>query len=165
MDGLLFTAQNMDTIKKVYEVGYLIVSSIPEEKVGVEVEAIEAIVAKEKGEIISGEKPALKELAYTMIKEATGRHHRFTEGYFGWIKFEIATDSIEAVKKAIDARENILRYILMITVRESTLAPQKVLVVKEALEPKKEDGVTAFEEAKVVVSSEELDKTIDEMIK
>ena len=144
----------------VYEVGYLIVSSIPAEKVPEEAEAIHAIVTKEGGEIISHEAPELKPLAYTMLKEATGRHHRYNEGYFGWVKFEIAGTAIEAVNKALDARPNILRFLLISTVRESTLAPAKVVAPKEA---KKEDGTP--EEVKEPISPEELDKTIDDMVK
>jgi len=144
---------------EIYEVGYLIVSSIPEEKVPAETEALHALITKEGGEIISHENAVLRPLAYTMIKEATGRHHRYNEGYFGWVKFEIPRANIDAIKKALDTRENMLRYLLITTVRESTLAPQKVLAAKEL---KKEDGVS--EEVKPV-SVEELDKTIDDMVK
>lgn len=144
---------------KVYEIGYFIVSSIPEEKTLEEMEAIHSIIIKNGGEIIASDTLKMKPLAYTMIKTIAGRNIRYTEGYFGWVKFEIQSSLIDSIKKALDSQGNILRYLLIITVRESTLAPQKILMEKEI---SKETGVL---DDKKPISVEEIDMKIDAMVK
>ncbi|MEK9184846.1 MAG: 30S ribosomal protein S6 [Patescibacteria group bacterium] len=144
---------------KIYEIGYFIVSSIPEEKVLGEMETINLVITKNNGEIIASDTPKIKPLAYTMIKTTAGRNVRYNEGYFGWMKFEIQSSSIDLVKKELDSQENILRYLLINTVRESTLAPQKVLMDKEE---NKENSVS---EDKKPISVEEIDMKIDAMVK
>ncbi len=143
---------------KIYEVGYLIVSSVPVEKVASEMEAIHSLIEKTKGTIIAHESPTLRPLAYTMIKPLDGVRHRFNEGHFGWVKFELASDAITKIKTAFETNPHVLRYLLINTVRESTLAPAKPKEVK------KED-VVGGEAPKEAVSVEELDKTIDDMVK
>ncbi len=144
---------------KIYEVGYFIVSSISEEKALEEMEVIHSIIIKAGGEIISNDVPKMKPLAYTMIKTTSGRNIRYNEGYFGWVKFEIQSLLIDSIKKALDSDENILRYLLVTTVRENTLAPQKVLTDKE------ESKEIATSEDKKPISVEEIDMKIDAMIK
>jgi ribosomal protein S6 len=51
--------------QQVYEIGYLLVSSIPEEKVAGEVDALKAILSKKGAEFIGEEAPELRTLAYT----------------------------------------------------------------------------------------------------
>ncbi|MCR4334252.1 MAG: 30S ribosomal protein S6 [Patescibacteria group bacterium] len=130
---------------KIYEVGYFLVPSIPENKALEEMEIIHSIVTKEGGVIISSDTPKLQPLAYNINKH--------DEGYFGWVKFEIQSSLIDSIKKALDSQSNILRYLLISTVKESTLASQKPIVVVEKDEDKK------------LISVEEIDMKIDAMVK
>jgi ribosomal protein S6 len=168
---------------KVYEIGYVLVSSIPQEKVATEVTVLKDAIVKAGASVIAEENAELTQLAYTMVKKIHGANHRFTEGYFGWVKFEIATDAIDSVKKYFDTAENILRYLLVITVKENTYlgkrAPAMASIGREAgiIAPEKgAEGVadavaTATIDAagsSIVVdaaSSEDMDKSIDAMVK
>ncbi|HEY4511898.1 MAG TPA: 30S ribosomal protein S6 [Candidatus Paceibacterota bacterium] len=143
---------------KVYEVGYLLVSSIPEEKVAGEVETLKSIIGKKGGTFIAEESPKLHSLAYSMKKAVSGVRSTYNEAYFGWLKFELETAALGDIKKALDEHEKVLRYLLIITVRENTTLSQKVASVKpvkndkEEVVPKKE------------MSEEEMDKTINELV-
>lgn len=120
---------------KVYEIGYLLVSSIPEEKVGPKVEELKSIIASKKAEMIAEEAPVLETLAYTMVKKIGSANRRFTEGYFGWIKFAIEPSLIVSIKEKFDADEEVLRFLLITTPREATYlgkrAPTAASIVKE----------------------------------
>jgi ribosomal protein S6 len=105
---------------KFYEVGYVLLSSIATEKVAEHVTVITDVVTKAGAKIVAHGEPELTPLAYVMTKKIHGANHRFDEGYFGWVKFELAAGAIAHVKKALDADESILRYLLMTTVKENT---------------------------------------------
>ncbi len=151
---------------KIYEVGFVLVSSIPQEKVAGEFDALKDIVAKAGASMIAEEAPELRQLAYTMVKKIHGANVRFNEGYFGWVKFELSASAIEGVKKSLDAVDNILRYLLITTVRENTYLGKKAPAVafgeKEAgiITP---EGVVAPEVA-APTATEDIDKGIDAIV-
>jgi len=153
-----------NTVKEteIYEVGYHIMPSVPEEKLPLEVSAIEsAIVSKNGGIMIASEAPSKIELAYTMAKKIGATRHKCDEAYFGWFKFEMSASNVNTLKTFLDAQDNILRFILIKTTRENTIVGDKLLAAeKEALAPKEEAKVE-----KAVVTEAELDKTIDELVK
>jgi ribosomal protein S6 len=106
---------------KVYEISYLLVPSIPAEKVGAEVERLSGILANNSAEIIADEAPSLIPLAYQMDKSTgAGSYEHYQEGYFGWIKFSCPSSSIEAVQKAFEAVPVMLRTLAVSTIREKT---------------------------------------------
>lgn len=153
---------------RIYEIGYLIVPSIAEEKIIGEVDRLKSVIGKSGGEIFAEEFPSKKILAYTMVKKIGAVNHCFKEGYFGWVKFEISQDSIGEVKKSFDIDLSILRFLLINTVRENTYLGEKAKVLVKELT--KEDGEKEIEsEVKVpkhVESNpEEIDKSIDDMVK
>src|SRR3982751_3608190 len=103
--------ENMkDDMKKVYEIGYLLVSSIPREKVADAAASLKNVLSKKNAEIIAEEAPELIPLAYTMIKKIGTANHRFDQAFFGWVKFELSTAAIEEVKKTFDINPDVLRY-------------------------------------------------------
>lgn len=119
---------------KVYEIGYLLVSSIPEEKVSAKVDELKAIISAKKAEMIAEEAPVLETLAYMMMKKIGAKNHRFTQGYFGWVKFAVEPESIIKIKEAFDADNDVLRFLLITTPRENTyLGKRSSAVVKEEI--------------------------------
>jgi len=152
---------------QVYEIGYLLVSSIPEEKVGSETTSLKEILSKKGAEFIGEEMPELRTLAYTMIKKMGTSNHRFNQGYFGWFKFELAKKDIESIKKAFEENPNMLRTLIITTIRENTYLGKKAPIA--AILSKEEEVVSAETPAgdipAIPVSVEEIDKSIDEMVK
>lgn len=165
-----------EDIMQVYEIGYLLVSSIPEEKVADEVTTLKAVLTKKDAEFIGEEAPELRTLAYTMIKKIGTANIRFTQGYFGWFKFELAKKEIESVKKAIDENKNVLRSLIITTVRDNTYLGKKspsasivksndVLAGEVVADAVVTDAAVVADVVVAEVSPEELDKSIDDMVK
>ncbi len=110
---------------QVYEIGYLLVSSIPEEKVADEAASLKAILTKKGALFIGEEAPELRTLAYTMVKKIGPTNHRFDKGYFGWFKFELGASEIEGIKKTFEGNVNMLRMLVINTIKENTYLGKK----------------------------------------
>ncbi len=115
---------------KVYEIGYLLISSIPPEKVGEEVAFIKSLLEKGNASVIAEGAPELQKLAYEMRKKIGAVYHKYQEAYFGWLKFELEPSKIEAIKNALDARESVLRELIITTVKENTFLGKTLTAVK-----------------------------------
>lgn len=132
---------------RVYEVGYHILPSVDEGNLGTEREALVAIITKFKGIIISEEMPVLIDLAYDMDKVIDNKRNIFSQAYFGWIKFNLAPESIEELTAEIESLPSVLRYIVIKTVKENTIVsenPYKLARKQEAVDEGSEiedDGV------------------------
>ena len=156
-----------DVAHQIYEVGYHIVSSIPEEGVGARVAQVHDVIEKAGGTIISEEFPKTVELAYEMVKVADNQRKSYTSAYFGWVKFEGPGSSVEVVKKALDGDREILRFIVIKTVRENTLIPKKVAMQagrkEEDIAAERAERREKEDKEKAVMTEEELNKTIDDL--
>ena len=153
-----------DAKSTVYELSYLLLPSLALEQVPGLAASLKDQLTSLGGSIISDENPVLIDLAYSMTKVVQTVRHKATTGYFGWIKFEMETDGMAAVKKALDANDNILRYLIIKTVRENTLLNGKMRLHKEERGEKEEDLVEEIPEAVKESASEELDKSIDDLV-
>jgi len=142
---------------KVYEIGYLIVASIPEEKVAGEISAIKDILAKHKAEVIADESATLRPLAYTMVKKIGTVNRRFDSAYFGWVKFEAAPVEVRLIEKEVKEVDSVLRFLLINTVREHALLASKLNL--EASEKGSSEGTS-----KQPASTEDMDKSIDKTV-
>ncbi len=152
---------------QVYELGYHIVSTVAEENVPKEVETLKAIVLKDGGSQLSLGEPKLINLAYSMTKSVADVKKKFNTAYFGWIKFETKSELMPMIKKAVDANPNVLRYILIKTVRENTLYTPKLnvrAVNKEEKSKVKKSIKTDETKATSVEDIEDIDKSIEELI-
>ena len=154
----------MDT-KQVYEIGFHILPTVAEEKLGDEVAVIRGAIEKAGGTIISEEFPKMRDLTYTMKKYIDTKKTSFAKAYFGWIKFELDVEAVAGIKTVADTHPNVLRHIIIKTVRENTLfvKPQadkeegeEEAPKKEKVAPKKEE-ITKADEA-------EIDKSIEELV-
>ena len=161
--------EKVETLEKeggvqVYELGYHIVSTVAEENLSKEAEALKAIVLKDGGSLVSLGEPKLINLAYSMTKSVADTKKKFNTAYFGWLKFETKSELMPMIKKAVDANPNVLRYLLIKTVRENTLYTPKLNSVKvvEKEAPKAKKSIKT-DEVKAT-SVEDIDKSIDELV-
>lgn len=155
---------------KFYELGFILVPSLSVDDVQGEVKKITDLFVNAGGEMISGEAPVLIDLAYEMVKVIHAHREKCTQGYFGWMKFEIETEKIQEIKKALDLSETILRYLLITTVAENTLLNGKMNLVHGDDKGKKFDEELAEDDEDVKIdtlpeaSEGDLDKTIDDLV-
>lgn len=129
----------------VYELGYHLVSTIPEDGLEAEVAKITAAIEKVGAQSV-GDRPAARiALAYPLDKKIEGKKQVFNEAYFGWIAFEVSASAITDLKTALDANENVLRYMIVQISKDQvavTLADQSLDVVgaEEVSEEESESG-------------------------
>lgn len=145
---------------KIYEVGYHLVPLLSEEQLPAEVGSLKGAIEAQGGLFISEEFPKLRPLAYDIPKTVDGKKHHFNQGYFGWVKFEVAPGSVSAINKAFEKNAHVLRYILIETVRESTMSFIKPAYKKDDTEKE------VLPEAKEITKEDEekISKSIDSLI-
>lgn len=147
--------------QKIYEVGFHIVPTVAEDDLGVRVTAIRDVIEAHGGKLIADEYPKHMELSYSMVKVASNKRATYHSSYFGWMKFEAEPKGAVLIEKAMQKDDFILRFVLVKTVRENTMAPKKALQRRSDDEtPKAEEKV----EVKPVLTEEELDKTIEDLV-
>jgi ribosomal protein S6 len=138
---------------QVYEVGYILVPTIAEENVGGEVTLLKDMLTAEGAAFIADEYPKMMELAYEMTRAIANKKQKFTNGYFGWVKFEMSREGIVAAKAALDKNESDIRFLITKTVRESTMSPKRTYTKEGAHKrktPAKEgEPVEAINEATI----------------
>jgi ribosomal protein S6 len=139
-----------ETESNVYEIGFHFVPTIAEDDVAVQFSHLKSMIEKRGGSFISEDFPKMIPLAYEISKTVKAQKKRYTNAYFGWVKFDLAADKVGELEKEVKAFEPVLRYLVISTVRENTLVVPKERDGKE----KKEDG-----EVDVV----QLDKKIEEL--
>jgi len=155
--------QKEDSGQKVYEVGYLLVPTIAGEDVPKAYGDIKELVTGTfHGHIISDEMPKMLNLAYTMVKVIANVRHKFNTAYFGWIKFSMEPEDVLKLKKSLDQDKSIIRFLLLKTVKENTIATKRFMP-REAKKPfvvKKSEG----DKILTPVEKEKIDKEIDALV-
>lgn len=138
---------------KVYEIGYLVLPSIPEDKLSGVVTKLKEVVEKAGGTPLDGEDPMKTDLAYTMTKVVGASRYVVSEAYIGWMKFELEGSKAPEVKEAVDKIDEILRFLLIKAPRESAFTFEKAykaMMEQEALENKAKEGEEAPQAEAVV---------------
>ena len=142
--------------------GYLLVPTIPEADVPVQYGNLKELVASLKGVVISDEMPKMISLAYLMVKTVANARHKFKTAYFGWIKFTMATDAVLELKKKLDLDPNFIRFLILKTVKENTIAAKRF--VRGEIHRKSRVLRDENNETVVLINKEEIDKEIDAMV-
>jgi ribosomal protein S6 len=150
----------------VYELGFHLLPTIAEENLPAEVATMKSLIEKVGGSSISEEFPKLTQLAYTMIPAYSGGKDTYDSAYFGWIKFEASRQGVVELQESLTKNAGMLRYIILKTVRESTLAPRRAIVGKTETEPRvSSPRITApRKEAPSASSVAEIDKVVEELV-
>lgn len=147
----------------VYELAFHIVPQTPEDGVGSVVEKLRKLIGN--AEIITEQFPAKRALAYVVEIAHTGKREKFTEGYFGWIKFATRRDAIPAIEQGVRAMKEVLRHLLVETVRENTMEqPRRAVFTSDRLEGHTIEKPVAPVEKAAEVSEEELEKSLEGLI-
>jgi ribosomal protein S6 len=125
----------------VYEIGYLVLPSIAEDKVSDVAKTIKELVAKEGGNVFDGEEPIKMDLAYTMNKTIGASRYVVNEAYVGWLKFEAESSRVLKIKALVEKMDEILRFLLIKAPRETTFTFAEALrAMEERNAPQAEAG-------------------------
>ena len=148
---------------RVYEVGYLLMPTIAGEEVPALYGNLKELVTSLGGEIIADEMPKTISLAYTMFKMVSNIRSKFDTAYFGWVKFGMNPEKILKLKNHLDLDPNFLRFLILKTVRENTIATKRFVQRdmsrrKTPMQKKDESEIVA------PINKEEIDKEIDALV-
>ncbi len=77
---------------RIYEVGYHLVSNIPEEKLAAEAGVLKDTLAQEHAVVIAEAAPKRRLLAYPIRMSLAGTYQKFDAAYFGCFKFEVGPE-------------------------------------------------------------------------
>ncbi len=146
---------------QIYEVGFHILPTVPEEKLQEVVSKLEDSINRNGGSIISEEFPKIKNLSYEIKKRIETKYLSFNKAYFGWIKFEIISALIGKVNDEIKGNEDILRFVIVKTIKENTMHTFKSPIMNR--ESNREE-IAKVPKEKVEISEEEIDKSIDQLV-
>jgi ribosomal protein S6 len=148
---------------RIYEVGYLLVPTIPEADLPAMYGNLKDLVTTLGGAVISDEMPKKIPLAYSMLKVYKNVRNKFDTAYFGWVKFEINGDKVLEIKKKLDLDPNIIRFLITKTVKENTIAAKRFIhrdmTRRKMPTTKKEEGGIVTE-----IDKAEIDKEIDALV-
>lgn len=150
---------------RVYEVSFIFDNKLDENKALEKANAIKQSIASLGGSFISEEVPYMRELAYEMIRVVNNVNIRFNEGYFGWIKFEMTADKVKSLENLLKLDEEIVRFLVVKTVRENTVYTKRAPVIKAEVLAAKEDLIGEDVLTEDVVLDEEAVVIADEIAK
>ncbi len=137
---------------RLYELGFILVPTTPESEVSSKVESLKTLLKGVEGEVSSEGAPEYIDLAYTMERSVGSKKYKYSQGYFGWLKFETSPEALEALKKALDADLDIVRYILLKTNAENT-----IVFKKPKVEAKRDVGLA---DEDVALDTEEVEEDV-----
>jgi ribosomal protein S6 len=151
-----------DAVERVYELGYLLVSTIPEENVPAVYGNLKELISSMGGVHISDEMPKMIPLAYQMVKVIANVRSKFNTAYFGWVKFTMNGGKVLELKKKLDLDPNFIRFLILKTVKENTVAAKRYVgrdSIHRKLKVEKGEGEKA-----TPINKEEIDKEIDALV-
>lgn len=126
---------------RVYEISFIFDNKMEESAALEKSNALKQSIATLGGSFISEEAPYMRELAYEMIRVVNNQNVRFNEGYFGWIKFDMDGALVKELDKSLKLDEQIVRYMIVKTVRDNTVYTKRAPVVKAESLASNEDDV------------------------
>jgi ribosomal protein S6 len=139
---------------RTYELGYILVPTVPEVEVPEKVTALKTTLEAVEGIVTSEGAPEFIDLAYQIEKNVKSKKMKWNQGYFGWIKFTAGPETLETLKKSFDANLDVMRYLLIKTDAENVVTFKKPKV--EA----KRDSLSVDE---MIFSEEELAKANEDV--
>ncbi len=158
-DATTMDAEQNESLK-VYELGFHFVPVIAEDDVAVQFSHLKSFIEKKGGEFISEDFPKLRDLAYEISKTVKSQKKRYSQAYFGWVKFTLEADKIEALEKELKAFDPMLRYLLIKTVAENTMSS----VTKEEKKGAKADDSSEEKEVLAEGAEAHVEKSTEEVV-
>lgn len=146
----------LESEPRIYEVGFHIIPLVTEEGIPAEVDAVRNVIESAGGTVFAEEWPKRMTLAYPMRTVIHREHHTFTDASFGWVKFEGGAAAAVALKDALTANPNILRFLITKTIRDTS--PRRRFVTPTASHA---EGIPAAES---LLSKEQMDAEIEKLV-
>jgi len=143
-----------------YELSFWFSSQLEEKAIEQKFDNLLKQLEKSGASIIFSQSPQLKQLAYPIKKERNA--------YFGYIQFEFSKDSLVHLEEGLKLNNDLIRFmVLNMKPKEEQKAPRPAFR-KSAFKEKEKPAsvkVTEGKKEEKVISLEELDKKLSEILK
>lgn len=157
------TAAPSGDIHPIYEIEYHLIPTLTEVEVTTAVDSLRKVLGQ--AEIIKGEAPVKIPLAYVIERRGQGKREKYSEAYFGFIKFATEKENIAALEQYLRATHEVLRHLLIETVREDTSTiPRRAVFTSDRLEGTTIQKPVGEVEVSAEISEADLDKSIDAIV-
>jgi ribosomal protein S6 len=154
--------------KKLYELGYHLAPYLPAEDIAKSVEQIiKSPIASLGGEITSELNPVLTRLAYIVTKVINNKHTKFSDAYFGAIRFYLPLGVAPKLEEILLKDDLVIRHLLVSLSdgSEAMSAPKRSFTPRtEEVKFNIERVLPEKEEEKPALTTEELDQEIDKLV-
>ena len=143
----------MDKENKIYEINYLMIPLLPEDKLTEETAILRKIIEDNKGFVVGEDQPKMQRLSYPIKK--------FDNAYYCWFKFSAGAEFIDNIKNGFDKNEKILRALITEAGKENVaqFAPRHSVVAP------KSEGAALEKAEKVGIKPEQIDEKLEEILK
>ncbi len=150
---------------QIYEISYILDNRLEEGKAAEKAESLKKDIASLGGSFISEETPYMRELSYEMTRVVNNVNVRFAEGYFGWVKFDLAQDKIDDINKKLKLDEEVVRFLMIKTEKGNDVFTKDLSIMKSdpTLIAKEEEFVAEVEKVNIDTTSES-DESIEESV-
>lgn len=148
---------------RVYELAYLFVPTIAEDKIAAKFGDVKALLEKGGAAFISEDMPKMIELAYEMNRTIDNKKTWFASAYFGWIKFELEPAQLASFEEVLKRDEEVLRYMIIKTVRENTIASKRTMSRPPRMRENSEEAPAVVSD-EPTATPEEIDEQIDALV-
>ena len=142
-----------------YEFAFHVLPTVADGEVAGVVDDLKKLIKTHGGEVFDEEAPQRFTLAYEIRTSVEGRHVRFTNSWFGWIRFALTREELVKMEEELSHRVDILRHMITRLTREEVAHPFRVF------EKKVEHATVLLSEADseeaVEVSEEDLNKSLE----
>jgi ribosomal protein S6 len=145
-----------------YELAYHVLPTVIEGEVSSVTDELKAILATHHATITDEEAAQRFELAYEIEKYLEGKYRRFASAYFGWIRFSVAPDQINAITAEVEAHKKLLRTLTIRLTREEEANPFRFHEAVAELKTRVTtiDTDVSIEEVEGEVVDSEVDSTV-----
>ncbi len=158
-----FTQAKNDELA-VYEAGFHVVPTVAEAEAAAVAARLRAYLEKAGAAILTEEAPKKIKFAYRIERAVTGKREKFTEGYFGSLKFEAPRSVAKPFEEILRADKEILRFLLILTQKELPVVAPHAVFASDRLEGETIQRPAAPVEPHGEVSEEDLDKSIEALV-
>ena len=104
-----------DTHNELYELSYLVPSTVSEADAQATVERLKNAVTNAGGDITSESAPKVRQLAYSIAQKTESKREWFENAYFGWFAFWAEPDAVQKVREEVASDEGLLRHLVIKT--------------------------------------------------
>lgn len=154
---------------KSYEFAFHILPTVAEGEVPETLSKIKAHITNAGGEIFDEEAPERLDLVYPVVRHLEGKNRKFTSAYFGWIRFRLPSEKLEAMREELNDEADILRSLMLKLTKVEEAYPfrfhehRKSLKMVEVVDGEAESmkEVLTEDEVPAVIEDEVLEESLE----